>query len=209
MNILNLKKRLLSVLLFAVALMVNVSAYAIPSTVYCLGTCTTDGEDWSTNGISWTLSSDVEPGVDNTGTFYLTADVSDWDIGTTGYLSEFSLKNFGSDASASATGWTVTNAGLSGKGCKSKTTGDALCFTNNDVLNGPSTANDFVISFDITVDDVFPDFTHFKVRWVDEDGDKIGDLISQDISYDVPEPGVAGLLAMGLIGIALVRRRTV
>ena len=80
-----------------------------------------------------------------------------------------------------------------------------MCLTNT---SGAPTTNDgiFSFTFDIGLTDVFPESLHFKVYWVDEFGNKNGDLISQDITW-VPEPGMVGLLAIGLIGMAVTRRR--
>ncbi len=226
MNILNVGKGCFSSILFAVSVMSSVSAFAIPTnTVYCEGTCITDGEEWSTNGVLWTLSGDAIPGVDTSGTFTLSADVSGWDLGTIGYLAEFSLKNFGADASLSLSAvpdgtslsdWSVVNADLNASGCKNKATADALC-VNNDIFPITAPSTDIpgdIISFTFDIDltgGLFPDYTHLKVRWVDADGGKIGDLISQDISWtEVPEPGMLGLLAIGLLGIvAACRKKTV
>ena len=213
----SLKKCGLSALLFAVVAMASVSAYAVPISLFKnTNDPTPDGEEvWSTNGVLWTLTGDATPGVDSSGSFTLTADVTGWDLGFTAYLAEFSLKNFGADATLSnlvtpeGTTWEVLNAGLSAEGCKTNSTADALCVYNNTLpLIGPSTDSGiFSFTFDIDLmGGLMPDFTHLKVRWVDADGNKVGDLISQDITW-VPEPGMVGLLAIGLIGMVVTRRR--
>lgn len=183
----------------------SASVLAIPTSV------TGDGIVWTLNG---TTSS-------NTGSFTLSADVSGavspLNPGTF-YLSEFSLKNFGSAATVSnlvapVGSWNWKNEGLNASGCKTNGTYDALCvFNTGSVASAPSTAADFTFTFDIglAVGDVFPEYTHLKVRWVDENGSKVGDLISKDIAWHVttvPEPGVVALLAIGLIGIVAVRRK--
>jgi len=196
--------RLIGVMLLATF---SASVLAIPTSV------TGDGIVWTLNGATSS----------NTGSFTLSADVSGavspLSPGTF-YLSEFSLKNFGSAASVSnliapAGSWNWMNQGLNANGCKTKTNGtyDALCvFNTGSVANAPSTSADFSFTFDIAlaVGDVFPEYTHLKVRWVDENGNKVGDLISKDIAWHVttvPEPGVVALLAIGLIGIVAVRRK--
>ena len=224
MNNLNvsLKKSDLSALLFVVVAMISVSAYAVPTSLF--KNTPGDLNEWSTNGVLWTLTGDATPGVDSSGSFTLTADVTGWDLGITAYLAEFSLKNFGADATLSnlvapgAATWSVLNAGLNSKGCKNnKTVGDALCVYYNDTqaLVDPSTSTDSSISgsdtFSFTFDldligGLMPDFTHLKVRWVDAKGKNVGDLISQDITW-VPEPGMLGLLAIGLLGMVVTRRR--
>lgn len=42
-------------------------------------------------------------------------------------------------------------------------------------------------------------------QWSDKEWDK--DHASCDPKYDVPEPGIVGLLAIGLLGLVVVRRR--
>ena len=214
----SLKKCGLSALLFVVVAMTSVSACAVPISMFKNTDPTPEGEEaWSTNGVLWTLTGDAAPGVDSSGSFTLTADVTGWDLGFTAYLAEFSLKNFGADATLSnlvapaETTWSVLNAGLNANGCKTtKTTDDALCVYNEtQPLIGPSTDSGiFSFTFDIDLmGGLMPDFTHLKVRWVDAGGNKVGDLISQDIAWSVPEPGMVGLLAIGLIGMVVTRRR--
>jgi len=184
-------------------MLLNLPAYAVPTSV-------------SANGVIWTLSGDAIPGVSTTGSFTLTADTTGWDLGGTAYLVGFSLKNFGSAATISSLTapsgtWDWVNEGLKGKGCKSNGTFDALCvFNNGSHLSSPSTAdNTFSFTFDITLDDVFPDFTHLKVNWMNPDGKYVGDLISQDITW-VPEPGIVLLLASGLllIGVSQTHKKS-
>jgi len=183
------------------------------------------------NGIIWTFDGAIDPDDSSTGSFTLSADIDGSTLGDeTYFLSEFSLKNFGSTASISnlvspAGTWDWVNAGLNANGCKNNSTADALCASNTgNFYDAPSTAADFSFSFDITLDagDLFPELAHFKVRWVQgfDDGTsgKVGDLISDDFAWnpctencdtDVPEPGMVALLAIGLLGVVVARRRRV
>ena len=198
----NIKKKLIGF----VVLVFSTNAFAIPTTV-------------TGDGVEWTLSGTTSG---NTGTFLLAADVSGavspLSPGTF-YLDAFSLKNFGkttatlsSLVATHGSSWDWVNEGLESKGCKTNGTDDALCIFNNsgDIFDAPSTAANFAFAFDITLSsgDLFPDYTHLKVRWVDENGEKVGDLISKDITWrKVPEPGVVALLAIGLISMVVVRRK--
>jgi len=181
---------------FIAAMSISTPAAAIPSSV--VG-----------DGIIWSLDSTVVPGA-TSASFTLSVDVSGWtDPANTGiaYLSEFSLKNFDSSATISnlvaPTGsWDWINEGLNADGCKDIGTPDALCIMNTGaIMDAPSTASNFTFTFDIALEDVFPDEVHLKVHWVDADGNKIGSLISRDL--DVPEPGVLLLMSLGLAGLCL------
>lgn len=193
----------------------SASALAIPSTL-------------TGNGIVWTFDGTIDSGDSSKGSFSLSADVSGSTLGaSTYYLHEFSLKNFGSSASISnlvapAGTWNWVNAGLNANGCKTNNTSDALCvFNSGAYYDAPSAAADFTFTFDIslTSGDLFPELAHFKVRWVEGISDtefrKVGDLISDDFTWNcsgacintVPEPGIVGLLTVGLLGMVAARRK--
>ncbi len=103
-------------------------------------------------------------------------------------------------------GGPVDGSGLNANGCGSLSVG-----SNHPCWSGYASL----------VDDMFFDFTffqavssqtdtpHLKVRFVNDQGKKVGSLLSTDLTTTtVSEPGVLALFGMGLIGLFCARRKT-
>ena len=170
------------------------------------------------NGVSWTT---MISGVGtNTGTVTLNADVSGATLGGgTAFLAGVGIKNLGaSDASPfkitsiSLPGWAANNDELnaSGSACAGGT-----ATANKRACAYALTAGDRVALADGDLSIVFgvtmasgeiSDNFHLKVRWEDAAGNKIGSLISEDLSA-VPLPAAAWLFASALTGLTIVARR--
>lgn len=96
----------------------------------------------------------------------------------------------------------MSGAELNANGCNSEGGGkaNAVCF------EGLGETVTTVLTFKFDEDLNIGDSVHLKVRFLDQDGEKVGSLLSQDLVM-VPEPGTVGLLTMGLAGLLLMRRR--
>jgi hypothetical protein len=116
------------------------------------------------------------------------------------------------DAPASAT-WTGTATGLNANGCGNGGGG----FYCAEVTGGtaPTTGGILKWIFDIVIQKNTlldgTDEASVKARFVDANGDKVGDLLSEPITLQefppIPEPGSAMLLGSGLLGLAFAGSR--
>jgi hypothetical protein len=176
------------------------------------------------NGISWT-SSIVGVGTD-TGTITLNADVSGSTFSSDAYLGGIGIKNLGeSDSSpfkvtsvkvtqVSLTNWGANNAEINGSpkgaacaGGDGSSDKRACAFAPSGLR--PSTADgnlSIVLGVTFDPDGVLSNTFHLKVRWEDLDGEKVGTLISDDLSA-VPLPAAAWLFGSALVGLVVVARR--
>lgn len=182
----------------------------------------------TSDGVTWTLN--IDSMTNNVASFSLFADVGNSTLGNA-YLHEFGLSSFGSGASLSnlnvpAGSWAWKNDIIAGQGCQDNGTYDALCVYNTgSFMSAPSTGADFMFSFNVNlgVNDLFSDMIHFKVRWVAKNKQKpgeykkVGNLISESFDFNpgpdpeppikIPEPGILGLLATGMLAMFAVSRK--
>lgn len=181
-----------------------------------VGTCAHAAGVVVGNGIYWTTAIDGI-GTDM-GTITLKADVSGSTLGPDVYLAGIGIKNLGESdtspykvTSISLTNWLANNDELNASSTAcfggADTADKRACAYAPTLADRASGAGDLTIVLGVKFDSgVISDTFHFKVRWEDLQGQKVGDLISQDLSV-VPLPAAVWLFGSALLGLTLVARR--
>jgi hypothetical protein len=167
------------------------------------------------NGVSWTTS--IEGVGTQTGEIRLMADTSGADFkgGLDAYLAGIGIKDIGglfTITSIDLLGWDDNNDELSaaGKACDSGTSSAAnracaFAGTPGDRVLSSTGPLTIVIGVALTTGALNNNF-HFKVRWEDLAGNKVGSLISDDLTA-VPLPAAVWLFGSALMGLTVVARR--
>ena len=102
--------------------------------------------------------------------------------------------------------WEETLGGIDAGGC-SGSGGGFDCVQIDAIGNAPTVPNGvltFVFDLVIQDGDIFEGLigSSVKARYTDEDGEKVGDLVSEEL----PEPGLAALLVVGITALVATRR---
>jgi hypothetical protein len=115
------------------------------------------------------------------------------------------------DAPGGAGAWTTWMGGLNANGCSGSGSGFDCAYAGNTgvpVPNGSLYAWVFDLEMDTGALFTTPFSSSIKVRYVDGNNEKVGDLVSEGITLQViPEPTTAALLGGGLLALAIARRR--
>jgi len=174
----------------------------------------------SCQGSIYTLTFDPVPVALNTYEFTYTIDTSEYNGGGS-YLDDVALKIANSIVSAvlvSAPGgtgnWLLTMGGLNNNGCTGPLPNgfdcaDATSLGGFNAVPGPT----YTWVFDINVDShpllTAANAATIKARYVDRSDNKVGDLVSENITLQpVPEPASIALFGSGLVALAgMIRRR--
>ena len=111
------------------------------------------------------------------------------------------------DAPGGAGDWTSELSGLNANGCGAGGPSGFACATSLDDSNATlpfAGTYQWIFAVDVPTGTLFTDAfeASIKARYLDANGDKIGDLVSEPITLQqVPEPGTALLLMSGLAGL--------
>jgi hypothetical protein len=116
------------------------------------------------------------------------------------------------DAPGGAGDWTAFLDNINANGCQADGPSGFACAHDEDTNATLPFAGVYEWVFRVAVDEDLDLFTDpfqasIKARYLDADGNKIGDLVSEGITLQViPEPGTLLLLAAGIAGLAATRR---
>lgn len=111
------------------------------------------------------------------------------------------------DAPGGAADWSSDLSGLNANGCGQGGSSGFACASSLDDTNATlpfAGIYQWIFAADVPTGTLFTDAfeASVKVRYLDADGGKIGDLVSEPITLQaIPEPGTALLLMSGLAGL--------
>jgi hypothetical protein len=135
-------------------------------------------------------------------------------IGDVGFKVSSSLEDASvMDAPGGAGDWTAFLDNINANGCQADGPSGFACARSDDDSNATLPfAGVYEWVFHVSVDDgdelfLDPFEASVKVRYLDDEGEKIGDLVSEGITLQViPEPGTLLLIGAGIAALAAKRR---
>jgi hypothetical protein len=110
-------------------------------------------------------------------------------------------------------GWTTWMGGLNANGCSGSGSGLDCAYAGSTGVAVPDGTYTWMFDLEMNTGTLFttPNSSSIKVRYADDYNNKVGDLVSENITLQVipeviPEPTTAALLAGGLLALAITRR---
>jgi len=114
------------------------------------------------------------------------------------------------DAPDGAAAWTTWMGGLNANGCSNGGSGFECAYAGLHGVTVPDGSYSWIFDLTMNTGVLFttPNSSSIKVRYIDANGVKAGDIVSENITLQaIPEPTTVALLGSGVLALASARRR--
>jgi len=113
------------------------------------------------------------------------------------------------DAPGGVGAWNTWMGGLNATGCSGSGSGFDCAYAGNTGVTVPNGTYSWVFDLEMNTGALFTtaNSSSIKARYIDASGEKVGALVSENITLQlIPEPTSAALLGGGLLALAITRR---